>query len=70
MGDFRDINDPGIGYRRKLLGGFANEIHRVDTMSALEDLELQVRSGCATSLSHQGDGLAFLDLIANDDKIL
>ena len=35
MGDFPDINDPGIGCRKKLLGGFANEIHRIDTMSAL-----------------------------------
>ena len=70
MGDFRDINDPVLTTLLKLLGGFANEIHRVDTLSALKDLEMQIRSGCATSLSHAGNGLAFLHLIANGDKIL
>ena len=53
----------------ELLGGFANEIHRVNTTAILDHLEVQVRSGCAARFAHKCYNLALLDFITNLDHV-
>ena len=52
-----------------LLGGFADEIDRIDAAAVFEHFEVQVRPCRAAGFTHVGNGLSFLDLVADNDQV-
>ena len=73
MGDFRDINIPAklsdISVQKYYLVDSRMKLTGLTRLPAFEHLEVQVRAGRAAGFAHQGNGLTFLDLVANGNQV-